>query len=111
MKKAFVTGDSAPFQGYADEIGNIILHVAAIGRKAEPISYIKSKIPQLVGKRNFDGHTPSEALQSSLDGKTTRRDTRVVIEMISNSLTGFSQLEIECLAALKGTEAFDLTKL
>ncbi|RYC61568.1 hypothetical protein CHU98_g4642 [Xylaria longipes] len=114
MEEVFAVEENAPLQVYTDEIGNTLLHVAAIGRKAEPISYIMSKIPQLVEKRNSDGHTPLEALQSSLDQQRTRRfggGVRVVIDVISDSFTGFCQSDIECLAALTGTEIFDLTKL
>ncbi len=114
MEEVFAVEENAPLQLYTDEIGNTILHMAAIGRKAEPISYIMSRIPQLAEKRNSDGHTPLEALQSSLDQQRTRRfggGVRVVIDVISDNFTGFCQSDIECLAALTGTEIFDLTKL
>ncbi|KAI8626698.1 hypothetical protein F5Y19DRAFT_466323 [Xylariaceae sp. FL1651] len=99
MEEVLAVEGNAPMQVYTDEIGNTILHMAAIGRKAEPISYIMSKIPQLAEKRNSD---------------RTRRlggGVRVVIDVISDSFTGFCQSDIECLAALIGTEIFDLTKL
>ncbi|KAI1424431.1 hypothetical protein F5Y12DRAFT_456447 [Xylaria sp. FL1777] len=114
MEEVFAVEENAPLQMYTDEIGNTILHVAALGRKAEPISYIMSKIPQLAEKRNCDGYTPLEALQSSLDQQRTRQTIggpRGVIDVISDSFTGFCQSDIECLAALTGTEIFDLTKL
>lgn len=112
--EVFTVEGHAPLQVYTDENGNTILHVAATGRKVEPISYIMSKIPQLVEQRNSGGYTPLEALQSSLDQQRTRRlggGVREVIDVISDNFTGFRQSDIECLAALTGTEIFDLTKL
>ncbi|KAI1181439.1 hypothetical protein F5B17DRAFT_452409, partial [Nemania serpens] len=114
MEAVFAVEENAPLRVYTDEIGNTILHAAAICRKTEPISYIMSKIPELIEKRKSNGHTPLEALQSSLDQQRTRQLTggfRGVIDVISASFTGFSQSGIECLSALTGTETFDLTKL
>ncbi|KAI0099041.1 hypothetical protein GGR51DRAFT_536560 [Nemania sp. FL0031] len=112
--EVFSAKENELLQVYTDEVGNTILHMAAIGRKAELISYIMSKVPQLAEKRNSDGYTPLEVLQSSLDQQRTRRFTggvRVVTDVISDSFTGFCQSDIECLAALTGTEIFDLTNL
>ncbi|KAI0188422.1 hypothetical protein F4808DRAFT_468128, partial [Astrocystis sublimbata] len=89
IEEGFAVEENAPLQAYADEIGNTILHVAALGRKAEPISYIMSKVPQLAEKR----------------------EERVVVAVISDSFEGFCQSDIECLAALTGTEIFDLAQL
>ncbi|KAI1199176.1 hypothetical protein F5X97DRAFT_297024 [Nemania serpens] len=114
MEGVFAVEENTLLQGYTDETGNTILHLAAIGRKAEPISYILSKIPQLAEKRNYDGHTPLEALQSYLDQQRTRRligGARGVTFVVSDSFTGFCQSDIECLAALTGAEIYDLTEL
>ncbi|KAI0530155.1 hypothetical protein GGR58DRAFT_518699 [Xylaria digitata] len=114
MEKVFAVEENMPLWVYINEMGNTILHVAAISRKADPIPYIMSKAPDLAGKRNADGYTPSEALQSSLEVQRTRRPRgwgRAAMDVMSDSFEGFCQSDIACLAALTGTEIVDLTKL
>ncbi|KAI0543670.1 hypothetical protein F4679DRAFT_567890 [Xylaria curta] len=107
MEQVLAVEEDAPLWLYVNEVGETILHVAAIGRKAEPISYIMSKHPRLAEKRNADGYTPLEALQSSLELQRTRPPRAKA----SDSFIGFRQSDIACLAALTGTEIFDLDKL
>ncbi|KAI0855010.1 hypothetical protein F4860DRAFT_522059 [Xylaria cubensis] len=107
MEEVFSAEDNTPLWMYINEIGDTILHVAAIARKAEPISYIMSKNPHLAEKRNGDDYTPLEALQSSLELQRTKPYGGGA----SDSFIGFRQSDIACLAALTGTEIFDLTKL
>ncbi|KAI1740243.1 hypothetical protein F4680DRAFT_465702 [Xylaria scruposa] len=107
IEQVLAAEEDAPLWVYVNEVGETILHVAAIGRKAEPISYIMSKNPRLAEKRNADGYTPLEALQSSLELQRTGTPRA----RASDSFIGFCQSDIECLVALKGTEIFDLDKL
>ncbi|KAI1129069.1 hypothetical protein F5Y10DRAFT_277023 [Nemania abortiva] len=111
MEKAFAVEENAPLWMYTHEEGDTILHAAAICRKADLISYIMSKNPHLAGKRNDDGYTPLEALRSNMELQRTRRCIGRVTDVISDSFEGFCQSDIACLAALTGTEIFDLTKL
>ncbi|KAI0187124.1 hypothetical protein EV127DRAFT_437398 [Xylaria flabelliformis] len=107
MKEVFSVEENTPLWVYVNEIGDTILHVAAIARKAEPISYIMSKHLHLAKELNTDGYTPLEALQSSLELQRTKPYGGGA----SDSFVGFRQSDIACLAALTGTEIFDLTKL
>ncbi|KAI1109215.1 hypothetical protein F5Y14DRAFT_444878 [Nemania sp. NC0429] len=114
MREVFAVEANAPLQLYADENGNTILHMATMCRKAEPISFIMSKVPQITEKRNSDGWTALEALQSSLEQQRTQGAgdwMRIIADDMSDNFTGFRQPDIECLAALTGTEIFDLHEL
>ncbi|KAI0520845.1 hypothetical protein F5B22DRAFT_598604 [Xylaria bambusicola] len=105
LEEVFSVEENAPLLMHVDEAGNTILHVAAIGRKAEPVSYLMSQNPHLAERRNFKGYTPLEALQSNLEDQ---RRWRVVL---GDSFAGFCQSDTARLATLAGTEIFDLTKL
>ncbi|KAI1171944.1 hypothetical protein F4777DRAFT_590874 [Nemania sp. FL0916] len=113
IEEVLVAEENAPLQVWTDENDNTILHIASIGMRAEPISYIMSKVPQLAEKRNSDGYTPLEVLQSSLDYQRTRQlggfGRRVIV--MSDRFAGFCQADVECLAALTGTEIYDLAEL
>ncbi|KAK4247371.1 hypothetical protein C7999DRAFT_41334 [Corynascus novoguineensis] len=61
--------------------------------------------------RNAEGHTPLEALQSSLEENRTRRRFIMATTVISDDFEGFSSSEIACLAALTGTEILDIAEL
>ncbi|KAK4031568.1 hypothetical protein C8A01DRAFT_21238 [Parachaetomium inaequale] len=111
IQEAFPIEADAPPRLYTDEYGNTILHLAAVGRKTETVSYILAKYPMLTDMRNAEGHTPLEALQSSLEEYRTRRNHLAVTTVFSDKFEGFSQSDIACLAALTGTEIFDLSKL
>ncbi|KAK4196093.1 hypothetical protein QBC40DRAFT_268719 [Triangularia verruculosa] len=111
IQDAFPVEADASSRLYTDESGNTILHIAAVGRKAETISYILAKYPLLTGIRNAEGHTPREALESSLEEYRTRRRYGGATAVFSDEFEGFSQSDIACLAALTSTEIFDLAKL
>ncbi|TRX96470.1 hypothetical protein FHL15_002742 [Xylaria flabelliformis] len=64
-------------------------------------------VNKIAGKRNADYYTPLEALQSSLELQRTKPYGGGA----SDRFIGFCQSDIACLAALTGTEIFDLTKL
>ena len=110
IQEAFSVEADAPSRLFG-ESGNTILHLAAMGRKAETLSYILAKYPDMTGIRNAEGHTPLEALQSSLEEYRTRRRYFTAMAVFSDKFEGIFQSDIACLAALTGTEVFDLAKL
>jgi len=111
IQEAFPGEEGAAPHSYTDKDGNTILHSAADGRKAETIAWLRAKHPSLTDVRNAWGHTPLEALQSSLEKHRTRRRAGMPISVALDRFEGFSQPDIASLAALTGTEIFDLTKL
>ncbi|KAI0439390.1 hypothetical protein F4803DRAFT_568521 [Xylaria telfairii] len=96
---------------HTNEEGNTMLHLAAMGKKAETISYVLSKCPELACIRNTEVRTPLEALQSTMELQRTRREYGMLTEVRSDQFKGFPQHDIACLTALTVTEIFDLTKL
>ncbi|KAH8163739.1 hypothetical protein CIB48_g4508 [Xylaria polymorpha] len=96
---------------HVNEEGNTMLHLAAMGKKAETVSYILSKCPQLACLRNTEGRTPLEALRNTLELQRTRHNHGRLMEVRSDQFKGFPRRDIACLAALTGTEIFDLAKL
>ncbi|KAL2201521.1 hypothetical protein P885DRAFT_27212 [Corynascus similis CBS 632.67] len=111
LQETFPAEVNAPSPMYVDENGNTILHVAAVSRKAETVAYILAKYPHLKDLRNADGHTPLEALQSSLEENRTRQRFINTTTVISDDFEGFSSSEIACLASLTGTEIIDIAEL
>jgi len=111
IQEVFPVEANAQSRLHTDERGNTILHIAAVCRKSETISYILSNYPHLAGIRNAEGHTPLEALQSSLEEYRTRRCYGMFTAVRSDKFEGFSQSDIARLAALTGTEIVDLSRL
>ncbi|KAI1144865.1 hypothetical protein F4825DRAFT_445331 [Nemania diffusa] len=112
MEKVFSVEENTLLWMYINEFENTILHMAAMSRKADVISYIMSKSPHLADERNADGETPLEVLQRRMEPKRLSRLTGTPMDVImADRFEGFCQSDIMCHAALTGTEIFDLTKL
>lgn len=111
IQEALPVEAAALSQPYTDERGNTILHIAALGRKPETISYFLAKYPRSSGMRNARGHTPLDVLQGSLEEYRTRRCWGDATAVMSDEFGGFSLSDLACLAALTDTTVFDLAKV
>ena len=94
-----------------DEEGNTLLHLAAIHSKLEAVQCIFSRRPDLANKRNRAGDTPLEALQAEMESTRTRALYGHRASVCSDRFTGFRQASIACVAALSGSDIFDLEEL
>ncbi|KAK3896882.1 hypothetical protein C8A05DRAFT_20243 [Staphylotrichum tortipilum] len=111
IQEALPVEATALARPYTDESGNTILHIAALVRKPETISYLLAKYPRLADMRNARGHTPLDVLQGSLEEYRTRRHWGGATAVISDNFGGFSASDLACLAALTDTIVFDLAKV
>lgn len=94
-----------------DQDGNTLLHISSISSKPEVVRFVLSKVPNLMVVRNKEGHTALEALQNQLERQRTRRSDGHRSLIISDEFKGFSASSIACLAVLKSTDVFDLSRL
>lgn len=94
-----------------DQDGNTLLHISSISSKPELVRFILSKVPNLMVVRDKEGHTALEALQNQLERQRTRRSDGHRSLVISDEFKGFSASSIACLAVLKNTDIFDLSRL
>lgn len=94
-----------------DQDGNTLLHVSSMSSKPELVRFILSKVPNLMVVRNKEGHTAPEALQNQLERQRTRRSDGHSSFVISDEFKGFSASSIACLAVLKNTDIFNISRL
>lgn len=94
-----------------DQDGDTLLHIASRLSKPELVSFLLSKVPRLAAVRNKKGYTALEALQNFLERWRTWRSVGLATVIISDRFKGFDASDIECLAVLEHTAAFDLSTL
>lgn len=94
-----------------DREGDTLLHIASKLSKPELVSFLLSRVPRLTAVRNKKGHTALEALQNYLERWRTRRSVGFATLVTPDEFKGFDASDIECLAALEHTAAFDLSSL
>ncbi|KAJ2979524.1 hypothetical protein NQ176_g3198 [Zarea fungicola] len=87
------------------------LHLAATHFKLEAVQYILSRRPDLATKRNRVGDTPLEALQAEMELMRARGFYPGRTVPGSDEFAGFEQSTIACIAALSGSEVFNLDEL
>lgn len=94
-----------------DHDGDTLLHIASRLSKPELVSFLLSRVPRLAAVRNKKGHTALEALQNHLECWRTRRSVGFATLVTPDAFKGFDASDIECLAVLEHTTAFDLSSL
>jgi hypothetical protein len=94
-----------------DRDGNTLLHIAAMSLRPEVIKFILSKALQLTNSRNKEGYTPLEALRERMESMRTRLTQAMMVLVISDEFTGFSERSIACVAALQNATPFDLSSV
>lgn len=86
-----------------DDDRRTLMHLAAINTKPKVLSWLLTKVPDLVHMRDKSGHTPLEALRHSLEIKRTFYPDYHNIwssAVQPDDFSGYNDGQVECLVAL-----------
>ncbi|MCJ1366747.1 hypothetical protein MMC16_005877 [Acarospora aff. strigata] len=89
-----------------DRSGNTILHLAANNSKTKTLHWIMDSglDTKLINVRNYEGYTPLEALESTLDSTRIKKELQGahLIWPASDDFRGFGEESVLCLLRLRG---------